>query len=96
MNQRRTLGLVFILIGLVGACIGIFSAVGELGSLYTNALEHPLDEPKGGGEKEVSKNMLWAVGTGVLGASAFLIGMRMVFPRRRRSRQPANLRNDPN
>lgn len=85
MTRRTGLGIIFVAIGLVTACIGIFSAVGELGGLYTNALDHPLDDPKGGDEHEVSRKMLWAVGTGTLGAAAFFVGMRMAWPRRKRN-----------
>ncbi|GMV26220.1 MAG: hypothetical protein AMXMBFR58_22510 [Phycisphaerae bacterium] len=82
--RRRALGLFFILLGLVGVGIGLTSALSELGGMYKNALEHPLDEPAPGGEAGISERMLSAAVTGGVGAIIFTVGMRMAMPRRRR------------
>ncbi|MCC6427633.1 MAG: hypothetical protein IT435_12535 [Phycisphaerales bacterium] len=84
MTGRRLLGLSFVILGLVGVGIGLTTAIGELGGLYKSALEHPLDEPKGGDEKEVPGRMLRSTLTGGIGAVIFGIGIRMARPKRRR------------
>jgi hypothetical protein len=86
VTRRRAFGLFFILLGLVGVGIGLTSALTELGGLYTNALEHPLNEPAGGGESGVSDRMLSATITGGVGAIILAVGIRMALPRWRRLR----------
>lgn len=81
MTSRRSLGIFFIVIGVVGLSIGLYTALSAMGGMYKHALDDPLGESKGGEGKEVSKEMLTAVGTGVLGAIPFSLGLRMVLPK---------------
>lgn len=83
MGIRRLAGLILMLAGLGGVAAGIGLAVSEIRTLYTGALERPLDEPTGGGEQGASDRILRAAGIGAVGAAPFIIGTRLMRVRRR-------------
>ena len=67
------LGLLLSLLGggivIYGASLAILALVG----MYQGALEHPLDDPKGG-EQSVSRDMLAGVKIGAIGVVPLLAG----------------------
>jgi hypothetical protein len=81
MASRRPLGIFFIVVGAIGLSIGLYTALSAMGGMYKDALEDPLGEPKGGEGKDVSKEMLTAVVTGIVGVIPFSLGLRMVLPK---------------
>lgn len=67
----------FLLLGLAGIGYGLATALLELAGLYADTLAAPLDDRTAGDGADVSERMLWAVGTGGVGALVFITGLVM-------------------
>lgn len=87
--MKIALGLILFVVGLAVTLAGMGSAVRDLASIYTNALESPLDDPVVGGdgnargaaapgaavgEKAISDRMLHSVAWGAIGIPPLIIG----------------------
>lgn len=72
--MKRPIGFILILLGSSLMGLGIFGALREMKTLYTDTIERPLDAMQEDG-KAVSNAMLTHVGIGMAGAPLFAIGL---------------------
>jgi hypothetical protein len=74
MKARTVIGLILTLVGLAVVLYGLGSALKELVGLYAGALNDPLADPAGGGERGVSARMTRDAWIGAAGVLPLLVG----------------------
>ncbi|MBL8963986.1 MAG: hypothetical protein KF787_01145 [Phycisphaeraceae bacterium] len=84
MKMGNKQAVFYLVLGLAGIGYGLGTALLELGGLYADTMAAPLEDRAGGDGKDVSRRMLWAVGTGGIGVVVFLTGMVMMARKRGR------------
>ncbi len=88
MASRRSIGVFLVLAGIPFIAYGIVTALRELAGLYGSVLEHPMDDPKDGGEQGASERMFRSAIIGGIGVLPFAVGVRLVLRRSRRQDPP--------